>query len=97
MGQYDDKVELQRKILLAEQYKDTPMCLHAHSLTSMWYDNDQTVKDVADGVMDIQYMDGRVERTLKSGKKYILVEGKKGAELVQEVTRNLADSGKHLG
>ena len=63
----------------------------------MWYDNDQTVKDVADGVMDIQYMDGRVERTLKSGKKYILVEGKKGAELVQEVTRNLADSGKHLG
>ena len=47
MGQYDDKVELQRKILLAEQYKDTPMCLHAHSLTSMWYDNDQTVKEWA--------------------------------------------------
>ena len=97
MSQYNEKVALQRQILKAEEYVNQPTCIHAHRLTSMWYDNDQTVKDVADGVMDIQYMDGRVERTLKSGKKYILVEGKKGAELVQEVTRNLADTGKHLG
>ena len=97
MSQYNEKVALQRQILKAEEYVNQPTCIHAHRLTSMWYDNDQTVKDVVDGVMDIQYMDGRVERTLKSGKKYILVEGKKGAELVQEVTRNLADSGKHLG
>ena len=97
MSQYNEKVALQRQILKAEEYVNQPTCIHAHRLTSMWYDNDQTVKDVADGVMDIQYMDGRVERTLKSGKKYILVEGKKGAELVQEVTRNLADSGKQLG
>ena len=97
MSQYNEKVALQRQILKAEKYVNQPTCIHAHRLTSMWYDNDQTVKDVADGVMDIQYMDGRVERTLKSGKKYILVEGKKGAELVQEVTRNLADSGKQLG
>ena len=97
MSQYNEKVALQRQILKAEEYVNQPTCIHAHRLTSMWYDNDQTVKDVADGVMDIQYMDGRVERTLKSGKKYILVEGKKGAELVQEVTRNLADSCKHLG
>ena len=73
------------------------MSLHAHSLTSMWYETEDTVKDVADGVMDIQYMDGRVERTLKNGEKYILVEGKTGADLVQEVTRQLADSGKQLG
>ena len=97
MSQYNERVALQRQILKAEKYVNQPTCIHAHRLTSMWYDNDQTVKDVADGVMDIQYMDGRVERTLKSGKKYILVEGKKGAELVQEVTRNLADSGKQLG
>ena len=96
MSQYNERVALQRQILKAEEYVNQPTCIHAHRLTSMWYDNDQTVKDVADGVMDIQYMDGRVERTLKSGKKYILVEGKKGAELVQEVTRNLADSGKEL-
>ena len=97
MSQYNEKVALQRQILKAEEYVNQPTCIHAHRLTSMLYDYDQTEKDVADGVMDIQYMDGRVERTLKSGKKYILVEGKKGAELVQEVTRNLADSGKHLG
>ena len=97
MTEYNDKVELQRQILKAEEYVNRPTWIHSHSLTSMWYETEDTVKDVADGVMDIQYMDGRVERTLKSGKKYILVEGKKGAELVQEVTRNLADSGKHLG
>ena len=96
MGQYDDKVELQRKILLAEEYRDTVMCLHAHSLTSMWYDNDQTVKDVVKGVVDVQYMDGRIERTLKNGKKYTIVEGRTGEDLVQEVVRNLADSGKEL-
>ena len=96
MSQYNEKVALQRQILKAEEYVNQPTCIHAHRLTSMWYDNDQTVKDVADGVMDIQYMDGRVERTLKSGKKYILVEGKKGAALVQEISRNLMDSGKEL-
>ena len=96
MGQYDDKVELQRQILKAEEYVNSPLSLHAHSLTSMWYDNDQTVKDVKDGVMDISYMDGRIERTLKNGKTCILVEGKKGAALVQEISRNLMDSGKEL-
>ena len=97
MTEYNDKVELQRQILKAEDYVNRPTSIHAHSLPSMWYETEDTVKDVADGVMDIQYMDGRVERTLKNGKKYILVEGKKGADLVQEVTRQLADSGKQLG
>ena len=41
----------------------------------MWYDNDQTVKDVVKGVVDVQYrMDGRIERTLQNGKKYTIVE-----------------------
>tara|TARA_Y100000592_G_scaffold99811_1_gene177301 strand:- start:950 stop:1243 length:294 start_codon:yes stop_codon:yes gene_type:complete len=97
MTEYNDKVELQRQILKAEEYVNRPTWIHSHSLTSMWYETEDTVKDVADGVMDIQYMDGRVERTLKNGEKYILVEGKTGADLVQEVTRQLADSGKQLG
>ena len=96
MGQYNDKVELQRKILLAEEYRDTVMCLHAHSLSSMWYDNrPQDTKD-GKGVVDVQFMDGRIERTLKNGKKITLVKGRTGEDLVQEVTRNLADSGKSL-
>ena len=96
MTQYDEKVELQKQILKAEEYKDTPKNLHAHSLDSMWYETDETKPQTKEGVIDIQYMDGRIERTLKNGKKIILVEGMKGEDLVQEVTRNLADSGKHL-
>ncbi len=96
MGQYNDKVELQRKILLAEEYKDTVMCLHAHSLSSMWYDKRPQDTANGKGVVDVQFMDGRIERTLKNGKKITLVKGRTGEELVQEVTRNLADSGKDL-
>jgi len=43
-------------------------------------------------------MDGRIERTInETGRKYTIVEGRVGEDLVQEVTRNLADSGKQLG
>ena len=98
MSQYNEKVALQRQILKAEEYVNQPTCIHAHRLTSMWYDNDQTVKDVVKGVVDVQYMDGRIERTInETGRKYTIVEGRVGEDLVQEVTRNLADSGKHLG
>ena len=96
MGQYNDKVKLQRKILLAEEYRDTVMCLHAHSLSSMWYDKRPQDTANGKGVVDVQFMDGRIERTLKNGKKITLVKGRTGEELVQEVTRNLADSGKEL-
>ena len=96
MGQCNDKVELQRKILLAEEYKDTVMCLHAHSLSSMWYDKRPQDTANGKGVVEVQFMDGRIERTLKNGKKITLVKGRTGEELVQEVTRNLADSGKEL-
>ena len=57
----------------------------------------KTIKDAVKGVIDIQYMDGRIEREVSTtGKKYTLVEGRTGADLVQEVTRNLADSGQSL-
>ena len=62
------------------------MCLHAHSLTSMWYDNrPQDVKDVVKGVVDVQYMDGRIERTLKNGKKLLSLKAEQVKDLVQEV------------
>ena len=96
MTEYNHKVELQRQILLAEEHVDTVINIHAHSITSMWYETDETIKDAVKGVIDIQYMDGRIEREVSTtGKKY-LVEGRTGADLVQEVTRNLADSGQSL-
>jgi len=97
MTQYDERVDMQKKILLAEEYKDQPKWVHAHSLTSMWYETEKTAKDAVKGVLDVQYMDGRIERTIsKTGKKYLIQKGMTGEELVQEVTRNLADSGKSL-
>jgi len=97
MTEYNHKVELQRQILLAEEHVDTVINIHAHSITSMWYETDETIKDAVKGVIDIQYMDGRIEREVSTtGKKYTLVEGRTGADLVQEVTRNLADSGQSL-
>ena len=97
MTEYNDKVELQRQILLAEEYVDTVINIHAHSITSMWYETDETIKDAVKGVIDTSYMDGRIEREVSTtGKKYTLVEGRTGADLVQEVTRNLADSGQSL-
>ena len=97
MTQYKDRIELQRQILLAEQYINNIKDIHAHSLTSMWYENNQTAKDAVKGVVDITYMDGRIERTInETGRQYTIVEGRIGEDLVQEVTRNLADSGKQL-
>ena len=97
MTQYKDRIELQRQILLAERYINNVKNIHAQSLTSMWYENNQTAKDAVKGVVDITYMDGRIERTInETGRKYTIVEGRVGEDLVQEVTRNLADSGKQL-
>ena len=54
----------------------------------MWYETKESVKEVKDGVMDIQYMDKlNIEReNLKTGKRTVLVEGLTGEDLVQEVT-----------
>lgn len=98
MTEYSDRVKLQRQILLAEKYVNNVVAIHAHSLTSMWYETAQTKKDAVKGVIDTQYMDGRIERLVNDGsdRTYLLVEGRTGADLVQEVSRNLADSGREL-
>ena len=97
MTEYKERVKLQKQILLAEQYRNNVVAIHAHSLDSMWYETAKTKKDAVKGVVDTQYMDGRIERKVSStGKRYTIVEGRTGADLVQEVTRNLADSGKSL-
>tara|TARA_B000000532_G_scaffold233091_1_gene216407 strand:- start:50 stop:349 length:300 start_codon:yes stop_codon:yes gene_type:complete len=98
MTEYRERVDMQKKILLAEEYRNSPKWVHAHSLTSMWYETEETKEDAVKGVMDTQFMDGRIERVVNTtGKKYIIKEGLTGEDLVQEVTRNLADSGKQLG
>ena len=95
MSQYKDKVELQRKILAAEQYSDSIKGMQVHSISSMWYDNrpQDTEKH---SVTDIEYMSGKIERTLHDGTKVVLVEGATGEKLVDKIETQLTDRGETL-
>ena len=72
MTEYRERVDMQKKILLAEEYRNSPKWVHAHSLTSMWYETKETELDAVKGVMDTQFMDGRIERVTHDGKKLLL-------------------------
>ncbi len=95
MSQYKDKVELQRKILAAEKYSDSIKGMQVHSMSSMWYDNrpQDTEKH---SVTDIEYMSGKIERTLHDGTKVVLVEGETGEKLVDKIETQLTDRGETL-
>ena len=95
MSQYKDKVELQRKILAAEKYSDSIKGMQVHSMSSMWYDNrpQDTEKH---SVTDIEYMSGKIERTLHDGTKVVLVEGATGEKLVDKIETQLTDRGETL-
>ena len=64
MSQYDERVERQRKKLAAEEWGKQAKCVHAHSLSSMWYDT--RPEDTAGGksVIDVEFNNGTVRRTL---------------------------------
>ena len=95
MTQYKDEVELQRKILAAEEYSDSIKGMQVHSMSSMWYDNrpQDTEKH---SVTDIEYMSGKIERTLHDGTKVVLVEAETGAKLVDKIEAQLTDRGETL-
>ena len=84
MTQSNDRVEKQRLKIEAEEWAKGVRTLHAHSLTSLWYDNGRE-----DGsVFDVQYNDGRVERQIQStGETIILGEQLIGNELVEQYVR----------
>jgi len=64
MGQYDDRVEKQRNKLAAEEWAKGIKSLHAHSLSSMWYDNRPQDTENGKGVLDIEYNNGLIKRQL---------------------------------
>ena len=95
MTQYKDRVEQQRRLLKAEELADNITNIHVHSLNSMWYDN--RPQDTENhSVTDIDYLSGKIERTLHDGTKIVLVEGATGNDLVSKVEASLTDSGKTL-
>ena len=88
MSQYDSRVEKQRLKIEAEEWAKGVKSLHAHSLDSMHYDN--RPQDTEDGknVMDIEFNDGSVKRTLQNGKVVILGKALRGKELLNQFIRN---------
>ena len=95
MTQYKSKVELQKKILAAEEFANDIKGMQVHRMNSMWYDNrpQDTEKH---SVTDIEYMSGKIERTLHDGTKVVLVEGATGEKLVSTIEAQLTDRGETL-
>ena len=94
MTEFDDKVERQRKLIAAEEWSRGIKGLHAHSMSSMWYDD--RPEDTADGksVIDVEYNGGLIKRTLDSGKVVYFGERLRGDELIREWERHNADQRK---
>ena len=95
MTQYKDEVELQKKILAAEEFANDIKGMQVHRISSMWYDNrpQDTEKH---SVTDVEYMSGKIERTLHDGTKVVLVEGETGEKLVDKIETQLTDRGETL-
>ena len=73
MGQYADKVEQRRIEIEAEEWAKGIKGIHAHSISSMWYDNRPQDTD-GKGVVDIEYNNGKVVRTLENGKRLLCIK-----------------------
>lgn len=87
MSQYDDVVDKQRMKLQAEVWAKTVKSIHAHSLTSMWYETNP--EDFKHGpVTDVEYNSGVIERTLANGDKRTIGKRLSSEELVDEYKRN---------
>ena len=67
MTQYTQSVKEQRIRYEAEQWSRGVQNIHAHSLSSMWYDTRPEDTKGGKSVTDITYNDGHVERTLSTG------------------------------
>jgi|TARA_Y100000389_G_C17469330_1_gene528813 hypothetical protein len=89
MSQYDAVVERQRQMMKAEEWSKGVKAVHAHSFTTMWYDNnpDRTGDDLR--VIDVEYNDGTIEREyMVSGKKEIIGTRLSGQDLLDEFGRH---------
>ena len=95
MTQYKDEVELQKKILAAEEFADNIKGIQIHRMSSMWYD-DRPQDTEKHSVTDTEYMSGKIERTLHDGTRIVLVEGATGEKLVSTIEAQLTDRGETL-
>ena len=61
MSEHNEIVERQRQLLLAEEWSKGIKAIHAHSLTSLWYDD----RGNDGSVLDTEYNDGRIQREIR--------------------------------
>lgn len=92
MGEHSDKVARQRVLLQAEEWAKGVSGIHAHSLSSMWYDT--RPQDTEDGksVCDRHFNSGLIERTLDDGSIVYFGKELKGDELIDAFQRNTQPS-----
>ena len=86
MGQYKSRVERQKLLLEAEEWAKEVKGMHAHSISSMWYDTRPQDTD-GKSVLDIEYNDGLIERRLESGEIIYFGEKLTGDDLIYEWER----------
>ena len=87
MSEHNEVVERQRQLLAAEKWAKGVKTLHAHSLTSLWYDD----RGNDGSVMDTEYNDGLVMREIrKTGEIVYFGKSLEGDELLQHF-------GQHTG
>ena len=85
MTQYDDSVDRQRRLLLAEEWAKGVKSVHAHSLTSCGYDT----RGDDGSVLDVEYNNGVVMREIReTGETVFFGEPLKGDELLSAFGRN---------
>jgi len=92
MGQYSDRVERQRILLEAEEWAKGVSGIHAHSLSSMWYDTRPQDTEDGKGVVDTHYNNGLIKRTLNDGSIVYFGKELKGDELIDAYTRTTQPS-----
>ena len=88
MTQYDERVELQRLKIEAEEWAGKVKSIHGHSLNSMHYDTRPQDTEGGKGVVDVEYNDGTVKRNLSEGRTYIFGKALTGQDLVNSYIRN---------
>jgi hypothetical protein len=85
MSEHDEVVERQRLILEAETWAKGVKTLHAHSLSSCWYDT----RGNDGSVLDTEYNDGVIKREIRStGEIVYFGESLSGQELLNSYSRN---------
>jgi hypothetical protein len=92
MGQYDDKVERQRLLLEAEKWAKEIDGIHAHSISSMWYDTRPQDTEDGKGVIDVQYNSGLIKRTCDDGSTLFFGKELTGDDLISEYVRRKTPS-----